>query len=129
MNVAQNVALMASVLTIVSFFVNLIQVYKARALTKTSKETLTKLARLGEDAVSRIDAGATDEACELCGRMVGSARTLLRVLERSTRRGIWIWILIVILLMGIGAYLGFLYSEAINSAADSMRSWSTGLLE
>ncbi len=129
MSIAQNVALMASVLTIVSFFVNLIQVYKARALTKTSKETLTKLARLGEEAVRRIDAGATDEALELCGRMVGSARTLQRVLDRATRRGIWIWILIVVLLLGIGAYLGFLYAEAINRAADSMGSWSTGLRE
>ena len=129
MNIAQNVALMASVLTIVSFFVNLVQAYKARELMRTSKETLVKLARLGEDAASRIDTGATDEARELCGRMVGSARTLQRVLDQSTRRGIWIWILIVLLLLGIGAYLGFLYGEAINRAADSMRSWSTGLQE
>ena len=129
MNIAQNVALMASVLTIFSFFVNLVQAYKARALTRTSKETLTKLARLGEDAATRIEAGATDEAREMCGRMVGSARTLQRILDRSTRRGIWIWILIVALLLGIGAYLGFLYSEAINRAADSIGSWPTRLRE
>ena len=127
MNVAQNIALMASVLTIVSFFVNLVQAYKARALTRTSKDTLKKLARLGEDAGSRIDSGAIEEARELCGRLVGSARTLERVLDRSTRRGLWIWILIVVLLLAVGAYLGFLYSEAINRAADGVGAWSSGL--
>lgn len=124
MNISQNIALMASVLTIVSFFVNLVQAYKARALTRTAKDTLRKVARLGEDASGRLEAGSSEEARELCGRMVGSARTLERMLDQSTRRGLWIWILIVVLLLGVGAYLGFLYSEAIKSAADAVGSWS-----
>ena len=96
---------------------------------RTSKVTLKKLARLGEEAANKIDAGDQQEARELCGRVVGSARTLERVLDRSSRRGLWIWVMIVVLLLAVGAYMGFLFSEAINEAADSVGSWSSDLLE